>query len=113
MKKPKRPDLAILLEGYREELVALILKRIPSAEIYLFGSRARGDYGEGADIDIAIHAPGTIDWQIMGRLYDDINDARIPVEVDLVDFSVADGEFRKRILKDRVVWKKSDCFERY
>ena len=102
--KTSKEDLEKLLDGYRGELVTLILKRIPSAQIYLFGSRARKTYREGADIDVAILADEKIPRSVIYALRDDIDDARIPVEVDLVDLFEADPRLLDEVKRDGVEW---------
>ena len=97
-----------LLEQYRAELVPLIHKRVPGATIYLFGSRARKDYHEGADIDIAISAPEqkVVDIFVLGMLALDLEDTMVPVEVDFVDFNGASEKFRQIVLREGIVWSK-------
>ncbi|MEI7580209.1 MAG: nucleotidyltransferase domain-containing protein [bacterium] len=102
--KTNKEDLEKLLVGYKEQLVALILKRIPSARIYLFGSRARKTYKEGADIDVAIFVGEKIPRSVIYALYDDISEARIPVEVDLVDLFEASPRLLDEVKRDGVEW---------
>ncbi len=62
------------------------LKSLPFVEtIWLFGSRARGDNMERADIDLAIscHEAGTKEWLIIAEI---IEDADTLLEIDLVNF---------------------------
>lgn len=100
------PQLEALLEKYKEQLVALILKRIPGCSIYLFGSRARKDYRSGADIDLALDAGKPISFSMLGDLQLDLDDTTIPVAVDFVDLQTATGDFLQNILRDRIVWNK-------
>jgi predicted nucleotidyltransferase len=102
--KTNKEELEKLLAGYRTELTTLILKRIPSARIYLFGSRARKTYREGADIDVAILAETKIPRSVIHALYDDIDESRIPVEVDLVDLFDADPRLLDEVKRDGVKW---------
>lgn len=105
MKKKPPIHLEILLDSYMAELVALIHHRIPGSTVYLFGSRARKDYREGADIDIAIRADTPITIDTISCLYNDLDDTTIPVEVDFVNFDTAGKDFQARILKEGIVWK--------
>lgn len=104
--KITREDLEKLLGGYKQESVALILKRLPSARIYLFGSRPRGTYKEGAHIDVAICVGEKIPSHIINALYDDLEDALIPVEVDLVDLFEASPRLVDEVKRDGVEWTK-------
>ncbi len=98
-------DLEGLLEEYKNILVPLICKRVPHCTIYLFGSRARKDYYEGADIDIAIDADGPLQALQLALLQGDVDETNIPVAVDFVDLNAVTDTFREQVLKEGVVWK--------
>ncbi len=57
-----------------EEAKEAILSVEPEAEVYLFGSRARGDFNEESDWDLLVLAPGEVGWKrksaVMDKLYD-------------------------------------------
>jgi uncharacterized protein len=104
--KTASADLEKRLERYRIILIQLIHKRIPRCTIYLFGSRARKDYREGADIDIAIDAGAQIGLSLLGDLHVDLDETTIPVTVDFIDFNAVSDELRKRLLKEGIIWSK-------
>ncbi len=106
MKKAPNAKLEKLLAIYMDELVTLIHKHIPDATIYLFGSRARKDYKEGADIDIAIQSTGPLSIDSISLLYDGLEDTTIPVSVDFVDLNRTSPELIARIQKEGIVWNK-------
>ena len=106
MKKATHAELEQLLTIYMNELTTLIHKHLPGATIYLFGSRARKDYKEGADIDIAIQASEPISIDIISQLYNDLEKTTIPVSVDFVDFNRTSPELINRIKKEGFVWNK-------
>ena len=51
-----------LSEVEADRLVSSILDTIPAEEIFVFGSRARGDYGPDSDIDVFIVAEDDSAW---------------------------------------------------
>jgi nucleotidyltransferase substrate binding protein (TIGR01987 family) len=73
-------------------------------EIWLFGSRARGDHGDRSDIDIAILCPKATesDWRM---IEDIINNADTLLKVDCIRFDKLNVEdkFYNNILKDKKV----------
>lgn len=93
------------LEKYKKTIIAIVKKHLPSAKIYLFGSRARKTNLEGADIDIALDTGTSIDLSILFKITNDIDESTIPVYVDVVDFNNVASDFKIQILKDKVLWK--------
>ena len=80
-----------------KNLVKRICQEINPDEIILFGSRARGDYRENSDFDIAVKAssisPGAWD-----KLQLELEEEPITLyKVDLVDFSQLNEDYQKRI----------------
>jgi predicted nucleotidyltransferase len=58
----RRTQVITLLRELREGLATLYGDRLKS--VYLFGSHARGDAREGADIDVAVVLRGPVDrWE--------------------------------------------------
>lgn len=82
------------------------MKKLPNAKVYLFGSRARSDYSQGSDIDMALDNNGKkIDFKIILNIYSKIEETSIPLTIDLVDINNIDSDFKKAIGKKRVSWK--------
>lgn len=75
------------------------LKALPFVkEVYLFGSRARGDNRPRSDIDLAVRmlpSHGPYDWL---KVVDIIDEADTLLEIDCVNLNAADGKFKERIL---------------
>ena len=53
-----------LLEKCRDAVKELI----PSAEVILYGSRARGDAGPESDYDLLVLVDGPVDWKLEDRI---------------------------------------------
>lgn len=73
----------------------------PEAKFYIFGSRAKGEYREYSDIDIAIDCPGMSLEQKL-RLESDFENSTFPYEVDIIDLNNIKENF-KNIIKDDLV----------
>lgn len=90
---------------YIEFIVNTLKKNISDKNVkfYIFGSRAKGNYKEYSDIDIAVDLNGQ-------KLYEDIltnillefEDSVLPYEVDVVDLNAIDEKF-KNLIKDSLV----------
>ncbi|MGV2333190.1 MAG UNVERIFIED_CONTAM: nucleotidyltransferase domain-containing protein [Planctomycetaceae bacterium] len=78
-------------------------------EIWLYGSRARGDNGPRSDIDLAIIAKTASknDWL---KVYDIIDEADTLLKIDCVNFNdlPESSILRKNIIKDHVVLCKKN-----
>lgn len=63
-----------------------ILHRYPEVrEVFIFGSRAKGNYKPGSDIDLAIMNPGVPDTVILA-LKRDFDDSALPYFIDVVNY---------------------------
>jgi predicted nucleotidyltransferase len=65
-----------------EKIKSQVLSVVPDAHVYLFGSRARGDFHEESDWDILIKTKNKPDY----RLKDKIRQKIYPISVDIFDF---------------------------
>jgi uncharacterized protein len=92
-------------EEYKNIIVPIIKKYISDVKIILYGSRARGDAGEGSDIDVALDAGHIIDSLIMSKIKGDLEESKLPISFDIVDFKKVSEDMQKEILKDGIVWK--------
>jgi uncharacterized protein len=89
----------------QEKMIKLLAVLFPESKIYLFGSRARGDYKVNSDIDIAIDIGRKITSLEIAEAQNIIEALNIPQTVDLVDLQAVPGEMKNVILKEAIVWK--------
>ncbi|MCP4294823.1 MAG: nucleotidyltransferase domain-containing protein, partial [Proteobacteria bacterium] len=77
-----------------------------SAIIFLFGSRARGNFRRGSDFDIGFES---IDYSIFRKLslqFDlFLEQSIVPSKVDLVYIDRAESGFIKEAKKNMILWK--------
>jgi len=59
--------------------------------VLIFGSRAKGEYHSGSDIDIAIIDKDTR-YQTLRNIKNDFSDSSLPYNVDLINFSTLTNE---------------------
>lgn len=91
-------------EKYKKQLIDIILKRLPTCGIYIFGSRVHDRHRPGADVDLALDAGSVIEAQILRLLRRDIDDTTIPLYVDLIDVHNVDQHFLNCIKQEWQQW---------
>ena len=85
-----------------EQLKHYLITSFPDAQIYLFGSRARGDASEHSDVDIAIESDTPIKERLSHVRFA-IEESLIPYKVDLVDLSKT--PYLKQVIeKEGIQW---------
>ena len=92
-----------------EELVknkVLELYKDTKARIFLFGSRARGDYRRGSDFDIGIESVDHDTFRLLRTRFEDYwEDSIVPYKVEFVFFETVNPDFKKEAKRDIVIWK--------
>ena len=89
---------------YKKKIIEIILKYVPTAQIYLFGSRAKGTHHETSDIDIALDIKSKIERNVVLQIKSAIDALNIPYNIDIVDFRSVSEILRKQIERDRILW---------
>ncbi len=82
------------------EIFRILQSQPAIARVHIFGSRAKGSYHAGSDIDLAIMNKGA-GFVVMQRLTEQFRESSLPFVVDLVDYTqLSHAEFKAHI--DRV-----------
>lgn len=81
-------------------------------EVYLFGSRARGDYEEGSDFDFCIK-PGRIEDLIKLGCFINELETELGKSVDVITESSMSEEFAQEVMRDRVMIYKIEHHTEY
>jgi predicted nucleotidyltransferase len=100
----KAPDIACTLKN---KIIDVTTALFPAADIYLYGSRARGTHELTSDIDIALDAGTPLDRYAIYELKEVLLGLRHPYHIDIVDLNSISEEFKKVITPDLVLWKKN------
>ena len=76
-----------------------VLAAHPSVEqVILFGSRAKGNYKNGSDIDLALIGP--TDFSEIAKISWELDDLLLPWEIDLIRFdSITNQDLREHIAR--------------
>ncbi len=70
------------------------------SEVVLYGSRAKGNYKKGSDIDLSI-TKGLVDASLLFRLEDELDELMLPYKIDLSVYEQIDNERLKEHI-DRI-----------
>jgi predicted nucleotidyltransferase len=93
-------------------MIDVFARAVPAKklEVYLFGSRARGDEEEGSDADLAISGEG-IDRSDLSLIREQWEYSTIPMMLDLVDLKDINSALSED-LKDLVRFLECvECFD--
>ncbi|NLI10654.1 MAG: nucleotidyltransferase domain-containing protein [Elusimicrobia bacterium] len=82
--------------------VKIILHHTPNAKIFLFGSRANGNFTENSDADIAIKSDSKIDLETLAKIKMDLEELDINFKIDIIDYNSLSENFRKIIDKSSI-----------
>ena len=91
------------LARYQDQIIDVFVRAVPAKkfEVYLFGSRARGDEEEGSDADLAIS--GTeIDRCDLSLIREQWDYSTIPMMLDLVDLKDINSALCEQIEKEKL-----------
>jgi predicted nucleotidyltransferase len=88
-----------LNERDMQTITDILSRYIHVKKALLFGSRAKGMFHSGSDIDIAI-VDENIDYQTIRKIKSDFSDSSLPYNVDLVNFSsLTNSSLKEHILR--------------
>ena len=105
-KSPNTPNG--LSERSIQTLYSIFGKYPDISEVHLFGSRAKGNFKAGSDIDLAIMNKGIL-TKTVSRVLSDCAESSLPVAVDLVDFNgLTNPEFIEHIKRIGVLFYKTN-----
>ncbi len=76
-----------------------------AADVWLFGSCARGDVMQHSDIDIAILPRDELPSDFFGNLAEKIDESSIPYEVDIVDLRHAATSLVDEVRREGAKWR--------
>ena len=85
-----------------ETVKNILLKIVPEADVFIFGSRTTSCAKVHSDLDLAIKANEAIAKNIMRNLRIAFEDSDLPFRVDVVDLTTVNEPF-KEIIKNQAV----------
>ena len=93
-------------ENTKAEIIRIVSNELPKCKIYLFGSQTQKGTHKPADVDIALDNESKINFKILLKISQLLDESSIIHFVDIVDLNNISSEFYTAIKKDLVEWKK-------
>jgi predicted nucleotidyltransferase len=92
------------LAHYQDQIIDVFVRAVPAKkfEVFLFGSRARGEEEEGSDADLAI-AGEQIDRCDLSLIREQWEYSTIPMMLDLVDLKEINSALGEQIEKEKLL----------
>ena len=97
------PTRKRVIEELRRMVLAALGER--DAEVWLFGSCARGEVLQHSDIDIAILAREKLPSAFFSDLAESVEESSIPYDVDIVDLRSAAPTLIDEVRREGMKWK--------
>ena len=97
-------ELSVIFEKHLHDL--------PDAKVWLFGSRAKGNYKNNSDIDLAISSRSKKVKDRLPHLRLDLQDSNVPYLVDLIYWPELAESFVKEVKKTRIPFWDSKMIEK-
>ena len=76
-----------LKETTIQQICNILAKYPPVEKAVLYGSRAKGNYKNGSDIDLTLYGGADLTLKVLYRLSDELDDLLLPYTIDLSIFS--------------------------
>lgn len=75
------------------------------AQVWIFGSRARGEHSSASDIDVLFksHESQPLSWGEIGQIQSDLEESRLPYKVDLVNIDELAKSYYDGVMAERVL----------
>ena len=92
------------LAHFQDQMINVFARAVPTKkfEVFLFGSRARGDEEEGSDADLAISG-SDIDRCDLSLIREQWEYSTIPMMLDLVDLQDINSALTEQIEREKVL----------
>lgn len=96
------------------ERICCVFAHYPQVEkAVLYGSRAKGNYKNGSDIDLTLHGGADLTLNTLYRIMDDLDDLLLPYTIDLSIFSdISDPDVVEHIRRMGVTFYEKGLSER-
>ena len=97
------PDARIHVSEQELAIIRRILREsLTGEDVYVFGSRARGDHRTTSDIDLAISGSLPLSISTRSKLEFGFSESDLSFKVDVVDLVTADESFKRIIQADAI-----------
>jgi len=73
------------------------------AQVWIFGSRARGDYRQFSDLDVLYSLSGPLPSGLIAKINEDMENSDLPIKIDIVSLEDLAESYRQNVLTDRIL----------
>lgn len=73
------------------------------ARVWIFGSRARGNYKKFSDIDILYEFTQSPTVNLIGSIEENLENSRLPIKVDLVQRKDVAESYKEQIEREKIL----------
>ena len=72
-----------LKESVIQQISAVLARHPQVNQAILYGSRAKGNYKHGSDIDLTLRGGADLNWRVLYQIMDELDDLLLPYTIDL------------------------------
>ena len=94
--------------AYLKKVEHILSEQVPECEVRAFGSRVKGTARKYSDLDLALIGPERLGLRRLIRLSVALEQADLPIGVDVLDWHSIPESFRRGIERDYVVLLRPD-----
>jgi predicted nucleotidyltransferase len=81
-----------LLESELADIIQIVSSRVSVKAACIFGSRAKGNFRPGSDVDIALKGPSVDHGDVREIAYVLNEEGFLPYQFDIIDYNTIDNE---------------------
>lgn len=88
-----------------QQVSAILQRYLPQYEVWVFGSRVKGNAKPYSDLDLAIISDTPLPLALLAEVAEAFSESDLPWKVDLVDWATTSERFRQVITGQKLVIK--------
>jgi predicted nucleotidyltransferase len=93
-----------------EKICAVLARYPPVEKAVLYGSRAKGNYKNGSDIDLTLYGGADLTLSVLYKIMDELDDLLLPHTIDLSIFStIGDSDVVEHIRRVGVTFYEKEA----
>jgi len=91
--------------------ISAVFARFPQVEkAVLYGSRAKGNFKNGSDIDLTLYGGGELTFDVLRKIMNELDDLLLPYTIDLsIAAHISDSTVIEHIQRVGVVFYEKDA----
>ena len=90
-----------------ETIQRILNEHVPDCEVRAFGSRAKWNAEDYSDLDLAVVGEQPLDWRVLNKLKDTLEESTLPFRVDVLDWHDISENFKEMIKAECILLEKN------